>query len=237
MFALPFDKVGQHLARCLAIANKIVVDEIDSLRTIRLLAYGVEFTDNLLRCLEPGLAAIEARYVAEFAAIGAAARKLQCQQQIIPQPHQVIGRDRKITERNALLRAKLHLRGRRHDARIQPFDQGVGSIAEFAEVQIIDIRIHFRGGRDRGPAKNHDPAGRLDARQNVTDLRRLNVHAAGEDRIRPGEVGGRGRPDVFVDETDLPFCRHVGRDQQEPLGRHECAHTGHQLVGMGERTE
>src|SRR5260221_7836215 len=108
VFALPRDEVGKHLARCFAIADKIVVDEIDCRRTF-LLPYRIEFADDLLRRFESRLAAIKAGYVAEFTTIGAATRKLQSQQQIVSQPHQVISRDRKITEGNTLLRAQLHL--------------------------------------------------------------------------------------------------------------------------------
>jgi hypothetical protein len=65
----------------------------------------------------------------------------------------------------------------------------------------------------------------------VADLRRLNMHAADQDNIGPGEiVGFRGR-DILVDETDLPPLRQIGRKHQEPPGRHESAHVVKQREG------
>ncbi len=71
----------------------------------------------------------------------------------------------------------------------------------------------------------------------VVDLRRLHMHAADDDDVGPFEFGRCGRADVLVDEADRPLFRHIGRDQQEPLRRHEGAHAFHQPVGVIERAE
>ena len=43
--------------------------------------------------------------------------------------------------------------------------------------------------------------------------------------------------DVLVDEAHRPAFRHIGRDQQQALRRHEGAHAPHQPVGMIEGAE
>ncbi len=45
------------------------------------------------------------------------------------------------------------------------------------------------------------------------------------------------RRDVLVDEADLPGLRHIGRDQQQPLRRHEGLDPAHQPVGVVESAE
>ena len=140
---LPFDEMRQHLARGLAVADEIVVDEIDHRRMTRLTAHGIELGDDLLRRLQPRLAAVEAGDVAELAAIGTAAGELQRQHQVVPQRDQVVGRHREIVRaagapwsRSAPARAAA--RRSASSARDQP----VGGVAELAEVQVVDLRIH-----------------------------------------------------------------------------------------------
>ena len=55
-----------------------------------------------------------------------------------------------------------------------------------------------------GPPSIDDLAGRMRARGDVVDLRRLDVHAADQHDVGPGEVGGGGRRDILVDEADRP---------------------------------
>ena len=90
---------------------------------------------------------------------------------------------------------------------------------------------------DRRPAQHHDLAGGMGARGNVVDLRRLHVHAADHDDVGPFEFGGGRLADVLVDEADRPVRRHIGRDQQQTLRRHEGAHALHQPIGMIEGAE
>ena len=70
------------------------------------------------------------------------------------------------------------------------------------------------------------------AAPDVADLLGLDVHAGDKHDVRPGKVR-RGREcDILVDEADRPILRHVGRDQEETLRRHERLYPVHQLVGV-----
>jgi hypothetical protein len=62
----------QHLARRLAIADEIVVDEIDHRRMAALRHDGVELGSELRRRFQSRLPAVERRDVAKLAAIWAA---------------------------------------------------------------------------------------------------------------------------------------------------------------------
>ena len=77
----------------------------------------------------------------------------------------------------------------------------------------------------------------LGATVNVADLRRLHVHAAHHDDIGPLEIGVARTLHVLVDEADRPALRHVGRDQQQPLRRHEGAHLVHERERVRESAE
>ena len=110
---LPLDQIGQQLARGLLVADEIVVDEIDRAGDPGI-EHRVELGEDLLRRFEPGLAPVQRRDIAEFAAIRAAARKLHAAEKIAPPLDQPIGRDREIGERQALGGRKAALRrGRR----------------------------------------------------------------------------------------------------------------------------
>jgi hypothetical protein len=69
---LPLDQMRQQIERRLAVADEIVIDEIDRTRDSACEQF-VEFGGDLLRGLETRIAAIEARDIAEFALIGATA--------------------------------------------------------------------------------------------------------------------------------------------------------------------
>jgi hypothetical protein len=71
----------QQIERRLAVADEIVVDEIDRVGDAAF-AQLVEFGDDLLRRLQARIAAVEAGDVAEFALIGAAARILDAAEKI-----------------------------------------------------------------------------------------------------------------------------------------------------------
>ena len=66
---LPGDQMRQQLARRFLVADEIVVDEIDRAGDPGV-EHRVEFGEDLLRRFEPGLAPVQRRDVAEFAAIG-----------------------------------------------------------------------------------------------------------------------------------------------------------------------
>ena len=164
-------------------------------------------------------------------------RELQAADQVARQRDHVVGGHRELVEGEPLLGLERDLRSRPRDARVEAADQVVGGVAHLADVQIVELGIHLGRARHRRPAERRDLAGRVGARADVLDLRLLDVHAAHQHHVGPGEVGlGRAR-DVLVDEAHRPGVRHVGGDQQEPLRRHEGAHPAHQRKGMLERAE
>ena len=69
------------------------------------------------------------------------------------------------------------------------------------------------------------------------DLAALDVHAADEHGLGPGEIRVAGRRDVFVDEPDLPAGRQGGGDQQQALRRHEGLHAVGHVIGVFEGAE
>ena len=79
---LPCDQMRQQIERGLAVADEIVVDEIDR-PAQPAFEQLVELGDDLLRDLQPRIAAIEAGDVAELALIGAAGRKLDAAEEIL----------------------------------------------------------------------------------------------------------------------------------------------------------
>src|SRR5690242_11222169 len=98
MALLPSDKVRQQSARCLLVADEIVVDEIDR----RFDAGGdlrVKLGNDLLGCFEPRLPSVQCRNITELAAIRAAARKLNAADEIAPAVDQPIGGYREVGER------------------------------------------------------------------------------------------------------------------------------------------
>ena len=72
---------------------------------------------------------------------------------------------------------------------------------------------------------------------NVTNLRRLHMHAADHDRIGPREIGDCRTRDILVDETDRPGLRQIGRKHQKSLRRHEGMHVVEQGEGVREGAE
>ena len=234
---LPFDEVRQHFACRLAVADEIVVDEIDDTRRVRLRDHCVEFADDLLGRFQARLAAVKRRDVAEFAAIGTAAGELDRREQIPLQQHLVIRWQRKIGERQALFCLEAHLLRGWLDARIKQRDQVIRRVAEFADMQVVECGIHVRRAGHRGAAEHGDLAGRLGARVDRVDLRRLHMHAADKHDISPGEIGGFGRRDILVDEPNVPHRWEIGGNDQKALRRHEGAHVAHQRISVLERRE
>src|SRR3984957_12575143 len=96
-------------------------------------------------------------------------------------------------------------------------------------MEIVERRIIFRTGADRGSAYRDREIERVRPSADVVHLLTLNMHAADEHRFRPFEVFGRGGADIFVDEADRPVRGQIGRDQQQTLRRHE----GLDAIGQG----
>src|SRR5579875_18986 len=67
---------------------------------------------------------------------------------------------------------------------------------------------------------------------NILDSAALDVHAADENRVRPGKVIGGGVTHVFVNEADYPALRKDCRDEEQTLRRHEGANTIRQRIGV-----
>src|SRR5216683_68763 len=105
MAFLPGDQMRDQLAHRAAVGDEIVIDEIDRGRKPAS-AQLVEFRDDLLRPLHARHSPIEAGDIAELAREGAARGKLDRAEEIIFEAHQLIGRHRKLLERQALMRLK-----------------------------------------------------------------------------------------------------------------------------------
>src|SRR5271154_794922 len=63
------------------------------------------------------------------------------------------------------------------------------------------------------------------------------MHAAHENNIGPDKVSAAGALNILIDETDPPALRQIGSDDQQALGRHEGAHTGHEFECVSESAE
>ncbi len=226
----------QQVERGLAVADEIVIDEIDRAHDAAFEQL-VEFGDDLLRRLQPRIAAIEARNVAELALVGAAARILDAAEEIAGDLGKLIGRDRKPghVEPVGGLQHDLPL-GPRRIAR-QPRDQLIGRIAEFADMEIVERRIIVRTGADRGSADRDRKIVGMRAAADIVHLLALDMHAADEHGFRPFEILCRRGADVLVDEAHRPMLRQIGRDQQQPLRRHEGLDAVSQGIGVFEGAE
>src|SRR3954447_24442649 len=104
-------------------------------------------------------------------------------------------------------------------------------------MEIIELSIFLRAGRHRWAAEHARLAGVARTASDADDLLFLDMHAAGKNRVGPGEFFRRGRPYVFVDQPDLPALGKIGGDDQDTLRRHERTHAVSQLVGMLERAK
>ena len=100
---LPLDEMRQHLLGGLAVADEIVVDEVERGRRVRLREDEIELGDDLLRRLHARLAAVKARDVAELAEVRAARRELHRAEQVAAERDLVVGGNREVGERQALL--------------------------------------------------------------------------------------------------------------------------------------
>jgi hypothetical protein len=120
---------------------------------------------DLLRRLEPRIAAVERRDVAELALVGAAAGELHAAQHVAVELDQVVGRQRELGQRPALVGGEHHLGGGPRRVARQPAHQLVGGIADLADMEIVEGAIVLRRRRHRRPAQHRDPAMRMGAGQ------------------------------------------------------------------------
>ena len=129
--------------------------------------------------------------------------------QVLPERDHAVSRNREIAERQPLLGLEADLLRRQRNVGGEPLDYGVGRVAEFADVEVFDIRIHLGRGRYRGAAQHHRLARGLGPFVDVADLRSLHVHATDQHGIGPGEILRFGARDVLIDETDRPAFRQA----------------------------
>ncbi len=125
-----------------------------------------------------------------------------------------IGGRGKRFERQLFHRHELQLPFRPADVVFEVFVEGAGRVAEFADVQDVDVGIGFRRPRNGRAAQHDDFAGDMRAVRDVDDLLALDVHPAGEDDVGPGHVGTAGGLDVFINEANVPILGHRGGDDQ-----------------------
>src|SRR3954462_4265208 len=104
----------QQIQRGLAIADEIVVDEIDGASDAAF-AQLVELGDDLLRRLQARIAAVKTGNVAEFALIRTAARVLDATEEVLLHLGHLVGWKRKLGHRQTVgrLQNDLLLRPRR----------------------------------------------------------------------------------------------------------------------------
>ena len=233
---LPLDQMRQQVDRRLPVADEIVVDEIDGVGHSAF-AQPVELGDDLLRRLEPRIAAIESRDIAEFALIGATAGILDAAEKVPFDLGELIGRNWKIGHSHAVVGLQHYLLRRPREIARQPRDQVVGRITQLADMEIVERRIVIRAGADRGAANRDGEIEPMRPAADIVHLLALDMHTTDEYRVRPFEVFLRGRTEVFVDETDRPVRRQIGRDQQQALRRHEGPDTVGQGIRVFERAE
>ena len=234
--ALPLDQVRKQVLGRLAVGDEVVVDEID----VAVHAAGeqlVELGRDLLGRLQARDAAVEPRDVAELALVGAAAGELDAAQKVAVDLGQLVGRLRELGQRPPLARGQHHLPCRAGAVLLQPGEQLVGGVAELADVQVVELRIELRAGRHRGPAQHRRLAREMGPPADVLDLAPLDVHAADEHHVGPGEIRLGRAGHVLVDEADLPVLRQGRGDDQQPLRRHEGLHAVGQLVRIVEGAE
>src|SRR4029077_15980671 len=227
---LPSHQVRQQFERGLAIADEIVVDEID--RTADATCEQlVEFGGDLLRRLQARIAAIESGDIAEFALIGTSARILDAAEEIALELGKLVGRNRQTGTLETLdgLEDPLPLRAGRIARQMR--DQLVRRITQFADMNIVERRIVVGTGADRRATDRYRQIMCMRAATYVVHLLALDVHAADQHRLRPFEVLRGGGANVFVDETDRPVFRQICRDQKQALRRHEGLYAVSQWIG------
>src|ERR1700743_2583004 len=233
---LPRNQVRQHFPRCLAVADEVVVDEIQARRRRFLRQNKIQLANQLLRRLHARLPAIKVRDIAELAQIGTTGGELQSAQQVFVQLDQIVGGIREIAQRKPLLTRVFDLCRRRGHGRIDSRNEIVRSRAQFADVQIVEIRILFGRRRNGRSTQGCNLAVTLRPPAYVVNFGGLNVHAGDEYGVGPLEVGRPGGLHVFCEESDPPGGWKVVCNQQYALRRHERLRS-HQAKGVRKSAE
>src|ERR1700710_2486611 len=98
----------QKIERGLAVADEIIIDEIDRAHDAAFTEL-VEFGGDLLRRFQPRIAAAKSGDIAEFALIGAAAGILNAAKKVTLDLGEFIGRNRKLGHVEAVVSLQHHL--------------------------------------------------------------------------------------------------------------------------------
>ncbi len=104
-------------------------------------------------------------------------------------------------------------------------------------MEIVEFGILLWSGRHRRAAQYARLAICPRSTGQLFHLGLLDVHAADQNDVCPGQFCVAHRSDVLVDEADLPSLRQVGSDDENSLWWHEGPHPVHQWVGILKRAE
>src|SRR5581483_7969741 len=109
----------------------------------------------------------------------------------------VVGGRGEVGERDAVPGFQTDLFGRTSDGEIESGDEGDGGVAEFADVEVVEVGIVLGTTADAGAPEGGDFSKGVGALVDGVDLAALDVHAAGEDGVGPAIVGVGGGANVF----------------------------------------
>ena len=199
---LPLDQVRQELLGGLLIRDEVVVHEVDGDRAGR--HDLVQLAQNLLRRLEPRIAAVQPGNVAELARVRAAARELDARDEVLSQPDEGVRGHGKVRHGQPLHRLEADLTRRAAVVGVEVLEEPVGAVAQLAQMQHVGLGIVLGAAGRRGPPHRHGPALRMRPRDHVVDVAALDVHARHEDRVGPPEVACGGSARALVHEAHLP---------------------------------
>ncbi len=153
-------------------------------------------------------------------------------EQIAVELGEFIGRDRKFGEIAACLGLQDDLPLGPPDVPREDRDQLLGRITEFADMEIIGIGIIVGTGGYRRAAEGDGLFMPMRSAADVVDLPTLNMHAADEHGIGPGEIAVLGRLHILVDEAHIPMFRQGGGNDEQALRRHESFDACRELIGI-----
>ncbi len=122
----------QHFTGGLAVADEVVVDEVQARGGGLLRKNEIQLLDQLLRRLEPRLPAVQIGNIAKLALVRASRGELQGAQQVLIEFQQVVCRFGKIAQTESMGAGVAHLLRRGSHRGIQTGYQIIGGLAEFS---------------------------------------------------------------------------------------------------------
>jgi hypothetical protein len=114
-------------------------------------------------------------------------------------------------------------------------DEGIGGIAKFAHVHVIEFGIVLGATGNRRAAERRDATVQVGPTIDIVDLRLLICMPLTKTASAQVKSAARAT-DVLIDEPHVPIRRHVVRDDQDALRRHERFHPD-EGIGVLERAE